>query len=165
MTVRGLQSFSGRWLVIQREQRCEVNSPPVAVSLIRTTYGGADDTTPPPEDPWFCVRSAPSKCADFDGSYIVAIQAHLPMPPLPPSKVRRLLISDFRRMDQAGLEYARTLVRHARSQGWEIIVGDNPSGVDAEVITTAIEGGVTTTTWSSTGHIAGVGSRIRDAPK
>jgi hypothetical protein len=48
-------------------------------------HGGAGDTTMPSEDPWFCVRPAPGKCADFDdGSYIVAIQAHLPMPPPPP---------------------------------------------------------------------------------
>jgi hypothetical protein len=61
--------------------------------------------------------------------------------PSPPSEVRRLLISGSRKMDQAGLEYARTLVRHARSRGWEIFVGDNPQGVDAEVIRTAIEEG------------------------
>jgi len=48
-------------------------------------HGGTGDTTPPSEDPWFCVRPAPSKCADFDdGSYIVTIQGHLPMPPPPP---------------------------------------------------------------------------------
>jgi hypothetical protein len=35
----------------------------------------------PAEDTWFCVRPAPSKCADMDdGSYIVAIQGHLPTP-------------------------------------------------------------------------------------
>jgi hypothetical protein len=48
-------------------------------------HGGAGEITMPSEDPWFCVRPAPSKCADFDdGSYIVTIQAHLPMPPPPP---------------------------------------------------------------------------------
>jgi hypothetical protein len=42
------------------------------------------DTTPS-EDPSFCVYPLPSKCADFDdGSYIVTIQAHLPMPEPPP---------------------------------------------------------------------------------
>jgi hypothetical protein len=49
-------------------------------------HGG--DTTMPPEDPWFCVRPSPGKCADFDdGSYVVAVQGHLPPPrppPLPP---------------------------------------------------------------------------------
>jgi hypothetical protein len=48
-------------------------------------HGGVGDTTPPSEAPWFCVRPAPSKCADFDdGSYVVVIQGHLPMPPPPP---------------------------------------------------------------------------------
>jgi len=48
-------------------------------------HGGAGEITMPSEDPWFCVRPAPSKCADFDdGSYIVTIQAHLPMPTPPP---------------------------------------------------------------------------------
>ena len=47
--------------------------------------GGAGEITMPSEDPWFCVRPAPGKCADFDdGSYVVTIQAHLPMPTLPP---------------------------------------------------------------------------------
>jgi hypothetical protein len=48
-------------------------------------HGGAGETTTPAEDPWFCVRPAPSKCADVDdGSYIVTIQGHLPMPTPPP---------------------------------------------------------------------------------
>jgi len=48
-------------------------------------HGGAGETTTPAEDPWFCVRPAPGKCANFnDGSYVVAIQAYLPMPPPPP---------------------------------------------------------------------------------
>jgi len=48
-------------------------------------HGGAGDATTPSEAPWFCVRPAPGKCADFDdGSYIVTVQGHLPMPPPPP---------------------------------------------------------------------------------
>jgi hypothetical protein len=48
-------------------------------------HGGAGDITMPSEAPWFCVRPAPSKCADLDdGSYVVAIQAHLPLPEPPP---------------------------------------------------------------------------------
>jgi hypothetical protein len=51
-----------------------------------TMHSGASlGGTTPPEDPWFCVRPAPSKCADFDdGSYIITIQAHLPTPTPPP---------------------------------------------------------------------------------
>jgi hypothetical protein len=48
-------------------------------------HGGAGDTTTPSEDPWFCVRPAPGKCADSnDGSYVVTVRAHLPMPEPPP---------------------------------------------------------------------------------
>ena len=51
-----------------------------------TMQGGASlGGTTPSEDPWFCVRPAPSKCADLDdGSYVVAIQARLPTPEPPP---------------------------------------------------------------------------------
>jgi hypothetical protein len=40
-----------------------------------TMHGGASlDGETPSEAPWFCVRPAPSKCADLDdGSYVVTI--------------------------------------------------------------------------------------------
>jgi len=48
-------------------------------------HGGAGETTTPAEDPWFCVRPAPGKCADLDdGSYTITIQGYPPAPPPPP---------------------------------------------------------------------------------
>ncbi len=53
----------------------------------------------------------------------------------PSDKTRyRLMIAGSRRASANMLEYARRVVARAEEQGWEIVVGDNPQGVDAEVV-------------------------------
>ena len=49
-------------------------------------------------------------------------------------KPYRLMISGSRSANWNMLEYARRVVDRAIKSGWQIVVGDNPDGVDAEVI-------------------------------
>jgi ribonuclease HI len=49
-------------------------------------------------------------------------------------KPYRLMISGSRSANWNMLEYARRVVDRAINSGWQIVVGDNPDGVDAEVI-------------------------------
>jgi ribonuclease HI len=49
-------------------------------------------------------------------------------------KPYRLMISGSRRANWNMLEYARRAVDRAIENGWQIVVGDNTSGVDAEVV-------------------------------
>ena len=49
-------------------------------------------------------------------------------------KSYRLMISGSRRANWNMLEYARRAVDRAIENGWQIVVGDNASGVDAEVV-------------------------------
>jgi ribonuclease HI len=46
----------------------------------------------------------------------------------------RLLIAGSRHANDAMLEYARRVVARAIENQWEIVVGDNPAGVDAAVV-------------------------------
>ena len=52
----------------------------------------------------------------------------------PAEKPYRLMVSGSRRASENMLEYARRVVAKATEYGWQIVVGDNPDGVDAEIV-------------------------------
>ena len=52
----------------------------------------------------------------------------------PANKPYRLMVSGSRRASANMLEYARRVVAKAAEYGWQIVVGDNPDGVDAEIV-------------------------------
>ena len=49
-------------------------------------------------------------------------------------KLYRLMVAGSRRASDNMLEYARRVVAHAIECNWEIVVGDNPDGIDAEIV-------------------------------
>lgn len=50
------------------------------------------------------------------------------------AKPYRLMVSGSRRTSKNMLEYARRVVARAIENKWQIVVGDNPDGVDAEIV-------------------------------
>lgn len=62
----------------------------------------------------------------------------------PTTKPYRLMIAGSRKANANMLEYARRVVARAVEMGWEIVVGDNPEGIDAKVVRECNQRGLST---------------------